>query len=231
MSIAKQLFQLQEVDTELVSVEQTLSQIASQLGESQAVLGVQAELAMEQQHLEELGQQQRSAEWEIDDLVNRIATDEEKLYGGKIKNPKELASLQHEVEGMKGRRNQLEGKALEIMSQVDLAKAGVAAKSSELKRLEAEWRKQQQELSSEMERLKAIMSDLQQKRQLLAAKIDPQVVERYGELRRKKGAAVAKVGQGICRGCRISLTTTEMQQARGENLVQCNSCGRILFLP
>jgi len=231
MDVAKQLYQLQEVDLELESVEQALSRTASQLGESQAVVRTQAELRSENQRLGDLRRQQRSAEWEIDDLVNKLAAAEQKLYSGNIKNPKELTSLQHEVEGLKARRDQLEDKALEIMSQVELAEARVATKVSELKRLEAEWQSQQQQLTNEMEQLKAIVSDLKQKRQLQAANIDPRTVEFYGELRKQKGTAVAKVEQGICRGCRISLSTAELQQARGGRLVQCGSCGRILFLP
>ena len=231
MSIAKQLYQLQEVDLELESVEQALSQIASQLGESQAVLKIQAELRSEHERLEELRRQQRSTEWEIDDLVNKLAAAEEKLYGGSIKNPKELTSLQHEVEGLKARRDQLEDKALEIMSQVELAEANIATKSSELKKLEAEWHSQQQQLSTNMEQLKTTLSDLKHKRQLLSVKIDPQAIEFYQELRKQKGRAVAKVEQGICRGCRILLPTTELQRARSDSLVQCSSCGRILFLP
>ena len=231
MNVAKQLYQLQEVDLELESVEQALSQIASQLGESQAVLRTQAELRSEHERLEELRRQQHSAEWEIDDLVNKLTAAEEKLYSGSIKNPKELTGLQHEVEGLKTRRDQLEDKALEIMSRVELSEASVATKSSELKRLEAEWHSQQQQLSSEMKRLKAIVSELKQKRELLAANIDPKAVEFYDELKKQKGTAVAKVEQGLCRGCRISLPTTELQQARGSRLVLCSSCGRILFLP
>lgn len=231
MSVAKQLYQLQEIDLELESVEQALTKVASQLGESQAVLRVQAELRLEQERLEELRRQQHSTEWEIDDLVNKLATEEEKLYGGSIKNPKELTSLQHEVEGMKARRDQLESKVLEIMSQVELAESSLASKSSELERLEAEWRSQQQQLSGEMERLKSIVSELGHRWGLLAANIDPKTVEFYGGLKERKGTAVVKVEQGICRGCRISLPTTELQQVRSGSLVQCSSCGRILFLP
>jgi len=231
MNIAKQLYQLQEVDIELESAEQTLSQITSQLGESQAVLRARSDFELENQRLEELRRQQHSAEWEIDDLVNKLSTEEEKLYSGRIKNPKELTSLQHEVEGMKARRNLLEDKVLDIMSQVELTEASLADKSSELKKLEDEWHSQQQQLSNEIERLKVVVSDLKEKWQSMSAQIEPQAIERYHELKRQKGTAVAKVEQGICRGCRISLTTTELQQARGIRLVQCSSCGRILFSP
>jgi len=230
MNVAKQLYQLQEVELELESNEQALSQIANQLGKNQAVVRAQNELTLEHQRLEELTRQQHSAEWEIEDLVNKLAPAEEKLYSGRIKNPKELTNLQHEVEGLKARRSQLEDKALEIMDQVEIATATVATKSNELKTLETEWHSRQQQLSTNIEQLKTILSDLKQKRQLLSAKIDPQAIELYHELRKQKGTAVAKVEQGICRGCQISLPTTELQQARSGSLVQCSSCGRILFL-
>lgn len=230
MGVAKQLYQLQEVDLELESNEQALNQIASQLGESQTVVRAQTEFTLAHQHLEELRRQQHSVEWEIDSLVNKLATVEEKLYSGKIRNPKELTNLQHEVDALKARRAQLEDKALEIMDQVELATASVASIRSELKRLEAKWHRQQQQLSTDIEQLKTILSDLKHKRQLLSVKIDTGAVEFYHELKKQKGTAVAKVEQGLCRGCRISLSTTKLQQARSGSLVQCSSCGRILFL-
>ena len=230
MSVVKQLHQLQEIDLELESNERAQNQIVNQLGESQEVAGVKAKLTAEQQHLEELGHQQHSAEWEIDDLVTKLTDNEKSLYSGRIKNPKELTNLQQEVEELKTRRAQLEDKALETMDQVELTTASVATLSSELKRLEAEWHSQQQRLSADLQQLKTTQSDLQHKRQLLSAGIDPQAIEVYQQLRQQKGTAIAKVEQGTCRGCQIALPTTELQQARSGTLVQCSSCGRILFL-
>ena len=230
MSVAKQLYRLQEIDLELESNEQALNQIASQLGESQAVTGAQAELTLEHQRLEELKREQHSAEWEADALITKLTTAEEKLYSGSIKNPKELTNLQHEIDSLKTTRDRLEDKALEIIDQVELAETSVASLSRKLNQLEAEWHRQQQQLSSRMKQLKTILSDLEHKRQLLLAKIDPQAVEFYDKLKQQRRTAVAKVEQGICLGCRISLPITDLHQARSGNLVQCSSCGRILFL-
>ena len=230
MAVAKQLYQLQEVDLKLESSEQAVKQIASQLGESQEVAKARAKLVSERQHLDELNRQQHSAEWEVEDLTGKLTTAEEKLYSGRIRNPKELTSLKREADGLRARRTQLEDKILGIMDQVELATATVLAVGNELKTLEAEWRHQQQQLSSEMERLKTTVSELKHKRQLLVANVDSTAVEVYHKLRKQKGTAVAKVEQGICSGCRISLSTTELQRARGGSLVQCSSCGRILFL-
>ena len=231
MGVAKQLYQLQEVDLEVESNEQALRQMVSQLGESQAVVRVQSKLTSEQRRLDELRHQQHSAEWEIDDIVSKLAAADEQLYSGRIRNPKELTNLQHEVDMLKAKRDQLENNALEIMDQVELAEASVVATGSEVEKLEAEWRSQQQQLSADVEALKSKLSALQHKRQLLSAEIDSQAVEVYDELRKQKGQAVAKVEQGICRGCRISLPSSELQQARSGGLMQCSSCGRVLFLP
>lgn len=230
MGVSKQLYQLQEVDLELEANEQALRQIASQQRESQAVVKARTKLTSANQRLEELKQQQQSLEWEIDDLANKLAPAQEKLYGGSVRNPKELANLQHEVEGFKSKREQLENKALEVMEQIELAVASVATISNESKNLTAEWQSQQQQLSNNAEELKAMQSDLKHKREALSANIDPETIEFYDKLKQQKGTTMARVEQGICRGCRISLSTAELQQARGGSLVQCSNCGRILFL-
>ena len=230
MSIARQLYQLQEIDLKLESNERTQRQIVSQLGESQEVARIKTELAVEQQRLEELEHQQHSYEWEIDDLESKIKTNEEKLYSGKITNPKELSNLQLEVEDLKSRRAQFEDKALEIMDQVESTTARVATMSKELERLETEWQRHQQELSANLNQLKTEHADLKSQRQTQAVEIEPQLMETYSALRKQKGTAIAKVEQGMCRGCQIVLPTTELQQVRGGNIVRCDSCGRILFL-
>jgi hypothetical protein len=230
MSVAKQLYQLQEIDLQLEADEQTLTRLASQLGESQAVVSTRNRLTLENQRLEELKRQQRSHEWEIDDLTSKITAAEQKLYGGRVGNPKELASLQHEVETLKSKRTRVEDKVLEIMEQIEQAESGVMSLGKELKALESDWQSQQQRLSNEIDELKLALNDLKHKRGTQLASIDPQAIELYDRIKKQKVTAVAKVEQGICQGCRISLSATQLQQVRTGGLMQCSNCGRILFL-
>ncbi len=166
----------------------------------------------------------------MDDLLSKIAAAEQQLYGGRITNPKELSSLQHEINTMKARSDQLENKALEIIDQVETAEQSVAAASSEYEKLEGEWLRQQQQLTDEIELLKKSLADLTEKRQQLVEQIEPPAVELYERIRQQKKQAVAKVEQGICRACRISLSASALQKARSGQPVQCGSCGRILFI-
>ena len=230
MSVSKQLYQLQEIDLELEANEQALARVISQLGESQVVVAARNELTRESQRLEELRQQQHSMEWEIDDRTVKLAAVEEKLYSGRITNPKELANLQHEADGLNSRRSQVEDKALETMEGVSRGEAKVVTLGSQLKKLEVEWQHEQQQLLAEAERHKATIADLKQKRQLMVVNIDPAAVDVYHGVKKQKGRAVAKVEAGTCRGCGITLFTAQLQQARGNPLVQCSNCRRILFL-
>lgn len=230
MSISKQLNQLQEIDIELESNEKALKEVASQLGNEEVVVGMRSKLDSERADLKKLVEQQRSVEWEIDGVNSKLAAIEDELYSGRTSNPKELTNLQHEADVVKAKRSQLEDNVLEVMEQVDVASGNVTAIEIELKKLEAEWQSQQKELSAELERLKSLVSRLQEKRQLLAKEIDPQTLEVYHELKKQKGIAVARVEQGICRGCRISLPVTELQRVKSGGLVRCGSCGRILYL-
>jgi predicted nucleic acid-binding Zn-ribbon protein len=230
MTVAKQLYELQKIDQDIESCEQSLSVKTGQLGDRQVLDNAQNRLASEQQQLDELKHQQRAAEWEVDDIASKIAAAEEKLYSGKITNPKELSSLQHEVVTMKARSDHLENDALEIIDRVEAAESSVAAAESALKKLEDEWQRQQKQLSDEIEQLENTLSDLRQKRQKLAEEIESTAVSLYEKIRQQKKPPVAKVEQGICRVCRISLSASELQRARGGQPVLCGSCGRILFI-
>ena len=81
-----------------------------------------------------------------------------------------------------------------------------------------------------MEKLNKAMTNLKEKRQRQVKDIDPQTLETYRELRKQRGTAVAKVQQGTCLGCRITLPVSDLQRVRGGSVVRCGSCGRILYL-
>ncbi|MEE9366552.1 MAG: hypothetical protein V3W44_07695, partial [Dehalococcoidales bacterium] len=221
MSIAGQLHELQEIDLEIADEEHKLEQVVGRLGKDDVVVAAREKLDAEKEKLKELQHQQHSLEWEIDDLAGKIKAGDGQLYSGKIKNPKELSSLQHEVELWKAKRNGLETKDLEIMEKVETVEAGIATLNQELEEINAGWQREQEGLRSEKAALEGSLNDLKQKRQTLAAEVDSKVLTLYEQLRKNKGLAVARVEQGICRGCRISLPSSELQQARGSALVQC----------
>jgi|WetSurMetagenome_2_1015567.scaffolds.fasta_scaffold105075_1 uncharacterized protein len=230
MGIAKQLHQLQETDLEIESSERALARITAQLADDKALRNTHEKLELEQKRLGELRKKQHSAEGDIEDISAKLAAGNESLFSGRIRNPKELSSLQQEVEAFKVRRSQLEEKALAIIDEVEQAEASVTRLTGELAALRTEWQQRHQELSAEMDNVKSALADLKSQREMVVTGIPPQAINLYQELRKGKVTAVVRVEQGICRGCRISLPVTELQRVKSGDLVRCGSCGRILFL-
>ncbi len=231
MGVARQLYDLQEIDQEIDSTERALNEALGQLGESQAVVAARAGIASDQRKLDDIKRQQRSAETDAEDLTAKIKAGDEKLYSGKVRNPKELTDLQRDVAGLKARRSDLESKALEMMEQAEAAQARLTKARADLETLEKAAGASQRALKAEVEHLKKLLADLKLRRGPIVQSIDPRIMQLYEKLRKEKRVALARVEQGICRGCRISLSSNEIQQARSGNVVQCSSCGRILFLP
>lgn len=231
MSISRQLYQLQKTDSEIEAQNKALQQAAGQLGDSPALIRAKTELSAAQEKLAELKHRQQAAEWEIDDINSKLSPAEKKLYGGQIRDPKELSNLQNEVRTLQSRQKKAEDKALVIMEQAETAGQNAAKLGDTLKTVEAAWQEQQKQLEAETERLKARLAELEKQRQLLSADIGAEETDLYQSLKARKGQAVSKVEKGICLGCRISLSMAEMRQVRNNQMVQCSSCGRILYLP
>jgi predicted nucleic acid-binding Zn-ribbon protein len=226
----KQLHDLQQMDLNLGEKGEKLSRVESDLRGSQPLAEAEARLEAKQKELAELETKQRQAEWSTDDLVAKLKPLQQKLYAGSVQNPKELASLQHQVEQLRGQVRHQEDKTLEIMGQVEALQEGVALQKAEVKRLEKEWQKKRQELLAEQSELTSLLDAARKEREELAAALEPAHLQLYEAVRaRKQGAVVAKIEQGRCRGCRITLSNSTMARARASELVQCDSCGRVLY--
>jgi len=230
MSLAKSLYELHQVDLEIQKKREILDEVSRQLGEKEALDKTRASLLDDEKHLAEIEKQQRDVEWEIDDLRSAIAKVNEKLYGGKVKNPKELLSFDQEVGIFKMNLGRKEDDLLELMTEVEATQDIVKLAAERLKKLEADWRREQKILAQNQAEVEGQLVELAEKRQAATAGISAEALEVYEGMRSKKGQAVVKVEQGRCQGCRLTLPVSELQRARAGSLVRCSSCGRILYL-
>jgi len=230
MTSAKTLYQLQQIDLEIQKKQEILNEISHQLGESEALVEAKVVLLAEERRLAELDKQQKDVEWEIEDLRTKISQLNEKLYGGKVKNPKELLSIEQEVGILKVNLREKEDHLLDLMAEVEAIRDKIKLDTERLKKLEGEWQKEQKLLTRKQAEIEGQLSDLSRKRQAWTSEIERESLELYEWIKSRKGQAVVRVEQGRCQGCRITLAVSEWQRVKGGTLVQCSSCGRILYL-
>lgn len=225
------LYALQELDSLLDMDRAQLEEVTRRLGDEESLVPLRAAVAEWEERRRPVAARQRELEWQVEDERSRFESEERRLYGGSIRNPRELADLQKEVEALKQRLRQYEDKLLTVLTELEEIDISLAAARQALAEAEAAWREEQAELHQQKDRLGAELAQLEERRSQQARRIASEVLRLYEQLRQSRGGrAVARVERGSCQGCRITLPVTLLQRARsGLTIVQCSSCGRILY--
>jgi len=232
MAISAELHALQEIDLAIDAAQTTLAAVEERLGETEELAAARVAVGEHREALRSLRDSQKDIEWQVDDARSHLAAVESKLYGGTVRNPKELAGLNDDANMLKGQFRRREDELLNHMVGVEEQEVALRQAEAALTELEGRWRAEQADLLSQKERLEAELADLEGQRQEQSQRIDGPVLGLYDLLReRRQGRAVAKVERGMCQGCRISLPMSVLQKARsGFDVVQCVSCERILYV-
>jgi hypothetical protein len=232
MSKAETLYRLQTIDLEIDERNRRLKEVGASLAGNEELQRVRQALQDGEGKLTRQRTKLRDRELEMQSLTNKIVSVEDRLYGGRIKNPKELANLQEEVQSLKRRKGELEDQVLEAMIEVEESEASVMEQRERLARLEEEWQEAQARLSIEQSKLIGRLSQLKAQRSALQRTIEAGDLALYEDLRRRRGGrAVALLEGELCQGCKVTVPTKKAQQARqGDALTLCGSCERILYV-
>ena len=232
MSKAETLYHLQNIDLEIDERSRRLKEVKAILEGNEELERARQALQDGEKKLSRQRTRLRDQELEMRSLANKIASVEDRLYSGRIKNPKELANRQDEVQYLKRRKGGLEDQVLEAMIEVEESEASVTEQRERLARLEDEWQETQARLSAEQNELVNRLRQLKAKRAKLQKTIEAGDLALYEDLRRRRGGrAVALLEGDLCQACRVTLPSSKAQQARqGEALTLCGSCERILYV-
>jgi predicted nucleic acid-binding Zn-ribbon protein len=226
------LFQLQQVDLDLDRLTAEQQSVAQALQGDTKLRRVRAEYAAAQQQLQASTQEQKDAEWTLENINLRLASQEQRLYSGTGVNTKDLDSFQQEVQRLRAQQHRQEEAVLETMDATESATEATQRKQKALQQAEEEWQREYTMLIQKRDQLDARRQEIQAKRNQVSAGISEDLLKRYEALRRsKQGRAVSKVEQNSCQWCRVVLTPSELQRVRtnAAELQTCSNCGRILY--
>ncbi len=225
------LARLNDVDLALDATRARLAEIAEALREPaelaaarRAQTGAEAELARCRVIQQDLELQQGDAQ-------ARLARAERRLYSGEVKNPKELADTEKDVQQLRRQLSQVEDHLLDALVCSEAATQACTEQGATVARLTAEWEARQAALRGEQARLKARLP-AELARQAAARKAVPaELLSTYDNLRpRRGGRAVAELDGDECGACCVAASPSKLEAARyGDELVYCSNCGRLLW--
>ncbi|MBN1313993.1 MAG: hypothetical protein JXA42_00935 [Anaerolineales bacterium] len=231
MSRAAALYDLQQIDSEIDARSIRLAEIIDELGETQELIDARKRLNDIRETLAGLNKQSKEQEYALQSINQKKKTAEQRLYSGKIRNPKELEDKQEEVASLGRRKTIIEDKLLEIMFLIEASEEEQAESSSTLRSIEAIWKSKQANLNGEKEAQETRLAELKTWREEKTSSIPPADLDTYEHIRQRRGGvAVSKLVGDECQGCMTSVSVSHVKQAQSDGLAFCDTCRRILYL-
>ena len=232
MSSIQRLYDLQQHDREIWSREASLSEVEARLADDSAIVTATQRLEQLDSAMAERAPARRLAETAVQDVSEKFKAVEERLYSGAITNPKELSAYDDERTFHQGVKGEAENLLLELMVEVEDLETSHTETQELLRRLEADRGVERADLLSRQKQLTEELDQLRGSRAVMTPDIPGSSLAVYETLLRERdGYAVARVERSMCQGCRLTLTTRELQHVRtSQDIVQCDSCRRILYV-
>jgi len=230
MSLAKRVFELQQLEFSIQDHIKQLEDMDLRIRHNDQFAQAEAGLKEAEHERDGIQKQYKELDAEAETLRSQIKQISDKLYGGKIKNPKELVGYEQEATLIKASLDKKDDMLLDMMEKLESGRAGIRKLQEACKIAQSAWESEKIELRTQVDVAKKELSELERKRSEMLASIDKDALAVYEGVKARKGQAVVKVEQGRCMGCRVTLSVSEMQHARGNAIVTCGNCGRILYL-
>jgi len=226
------LYHLQKIDTQLDRHRHRQREIAALLADATEARQAEGRVESAAEALSKVTKELRSAEEKVKDQRLKIQLIEASLYGGKIRNPKELQGLQEEAEALKRFLGVLEDRQLECMLALDEVKEHHRAAQDALARTRQKIERLHAHLNAEQARLEEEVRALEGDRINRAGAILADDLALYERLRKgRAGVAVSRVNERACASCGATLTAALHQAARSPSqITHCETCGRILYV-
>ena len=233
MTELRRLYELQELDTQIDELTETLAELEAQLADDSVVTEAKRRVAVLENHAEQIAANRRSIDRAIEDFQARLARTQERMYSGSIKSVKEMEAAEEERATMERNIAENEDRLLEVMVAADEVDDTLAKGRQVVKRLEDQRSAAVAALTEKADETRASLDDLTPRRDSTWDAISAPVLHRYETLRSSRGGtAISRVERGMCSGCRMTLSTSEQQRIRfATDPMQCSSCHRILYLP
>lgn len=216
---------IRQIETEIKTLPLQRKQLESQLADTTA--SVEAI----KQKARQVEMDRKKLELDVGARNESIARLKTQQY--QTRKNDEFQAMGHEIERYENEIRKLEDDELELMVQADKIKVEVLAEEKKAAATKESISRQMNDLDEKSKTLESRLKELSKERADLASKIDEDVLSRFERLFASKGdAAIVAIEHGVCTGCHMKLTTATVKGAEaGKEIVSCEQCGRILYIP
>ena len=226
------LYEFQQIDAEILMLDNKLKSVPLKIKQAAA------ELQLHQQKLQDKQAQLADAE-----KLQRSKTAELEMEGeqrGKyqaqlreVKSNEEYQALDNQISFVQEKEAEIEDEILSAMLQIDQLNEELAQQQKEFQSEQEKHNAQTAEYEQEAKDLKAAIVKWRGKQQDFSGQIDSGLIDQYqARFRRYRKGLVSLVVENACGNCHLTIPPQTLQEARRyDQLIRCNSCRLILYIP
>jgi predicted nucleic acid-binding Zn-ribbon protein len=217
--------------SQLTHRKRTLPENAAVEAAEEAQRSSSADVVRAETEVRDLDRDQKRLEADVDTVRQRAARDQQRLDSGSA-SPKEMTSLQHELESLARRQGDLEDQVLEFMERRETADAALASAQQALAQAQADGERATQLRDDALADIADRTAVHEAKRAEVAGTVPAPLLALYDRIAKQTGTTgAAHLHARRCEGCRIELYGNELSTFRNADphtVLRCENCGRIL---
>jgi len=227
------LIRLQQLDSEIESARRRIAEIpAVQEALVTRLEQATAAVAAVKQRLAESQTERKKIEADVAAIQTRLSKYKGQLT--ELKTNKEYQTMQHEIATAEEAIRSLEDRVLDRMEEAETLTGELKAAEAELNIRQAANAAERKTLEAEASALQRTADETAAARTSAAKSLSPTALTLFEHVsKQRKGLAISEARDGGCTVCHVRMRPQMFNEVRrGETLVQCESCLRILyFLP
>jgi hypothetical protein len=226
------LIRLQQLDSEIESGRRRIAEIpAVQTALVARLEQATSAVAIVKERLAVSQQERKKIEAEVAGIQARLSKYKGQLL--ELKTNKEYQTMQHEIATAEEAIRSHEDRVLERMEEAENLTRDLKAAEADLKTQQAAIATDRAALDVEAGTLQRTVDERSAARATVAKELSPDALRLFEHVsKQRKGLAVAEARDGSCSVCHVRMRPQMYNEVRrGENLIQCESCLRILYAP
>ncbi|MPZ52373.1 MAG: hypothetical protein GEU79_06500 [Acidimicrobiia bacterium] len=227
------LLDVQELDLQLDRLRherQSLPELDRYKKVANDLSKVEKRLEKEGAELRQLELDTDKADGELTIVESHLEETEKRLFSGGM-SARETENMRAQVDQIRTQKGTAEELVLGLLEKLDTSRDIVKTTEGEQATLNQEKESLESQIKGIWKRIDAEMERKQQRRDEAVAPVPADLVELYDKLRQsKEGVGIAALANGVCGGCRLSLSALERSEVAEMDPPRCVHCRRLLVV-
>jgi len=226
----EQVTRLQSLDLKIAELEREIATLPKHIAQIEKALDSHLRrLEADRAALAANQKERRQLEDDIKVENQKISKLKDQMLDAKTND--QYRAFQNEIEFCQKEIRKSEDRILELMTESEPLEKNVKTAEAALKTEKAEVEKEKVQARERTAVDEKTAAQLNAERATLVAQVTSSTMQRYERARKaRRGIAVAEVVDGRCTQCNMALRPQFLQELkRGDQIMACESCQRILF--